>query len=259
MQHAPVLEQLTQVDSTNAELLRRCQTGATQSMAIYALDQSAGRGRNGKTWDAPTRGLYYSQTLCFQGAPRELSGLSLALGIAAIEAVHAAIAGLHQHVATPTLMLKWPNDLWINRRKLGGILIEIAPSASAQKLKQTTIIAGIGINLAGVSGTDRTAERTDLAAHGIALEAQPLANAMLHHWQLAAAMFGAQGFAAFHARWPALDALAGQEVLLSDSAECTWRAAGVNGDGALRLQSSAHGERWLTSGEVSLKLMSALP
>ncbi len=255
MQLAPILERLNCVDSTNAELLRRCQVGATQPMAIHALAQSAGRGRNGKTWDMPARGLYYSQTLFFQGAPRALSGLSLALGIAAIEAVYAAIEGQQQLQPLPTLRLKWPNDLWINQQKLGGILIEIAPNASAQTQAQTTVVAGIGVNLAGAKGADRT----DLAAHGITLQAEVLANAMLEHWQQAAKLFRAQGFVGFHARWQALDALAGQEVRLTDSPEINWRAAGVNLDGALRLQSAAHGERWLTSGEVSLKLMEAPP
>jgi BirA family transcriptional regulator, biotin operon repressor / biotin---[acetyl-CoA-carboxylase] ligase len=253
MPQAPVLEQLNSIDSTNAELLRRCQAGANQPMAIFAQAQSAGRGRNGKTWEAPARGLYYSQTLCFEGPPRVLIGLSLALGIAAIEAIYAAIANQRQLEAMPTLALKWPNDLWINRQKLGGILIEIASNTSALKSKRITVVAGVGINLAGASGVDRT----DLAAHGITLEAKALAGEMLSHWQLAAALFGKQGFAGFHVRWQALDALAGQDVHLTESADTAWRAEGVTLDGALRLQSAAHGERLLSSGEVSLKLMAA--
>jgi BirA family transcriptional regulator, biotin operon repressor / biotin---[acetyl-CoA-carboxylase] ligase len=238
------LEQLASIDSTNAELLRRLQAGVRAPMAIYALAQTAGRGRNGKSWDAPLFGLYYSQTLSLACAPSELAGLSLALGVAAVEAIHAASLPAH----ALAIRLKWPNDLWINGKKLGGILIEIAPSGPNQIANSTTVVAGIGINLAGTSD----AMRTDLAAHGVELAASALAARMLACWQQAAAQFSRAGFADFHSRWNALDALTGKAVSLSDSPEQIWQASGVTDTGALKLHCAQQGERLVASGEVSL-------
>jgi len=240
----PVLEQLVHADSTNAELLRRLRAGNSGLMAIYALTQSAGRGRNGKSWDAPLCGLYYSQTLHFNRAPNALAGLSLALGIAAVEAIHEANASS----VKLDIALKWPNDLWIAARKLGGILIEIAANTHADPCAQTTVVAGIGINLAGAIGTDRT----DLAAHGVALDAPTLAPIILKHWLLAAAAFNRAGFANFSARWAKLDALAGKSVRLSDQSDTIWQAAGVGPDGALMLQGANGQQRSVASGEVTL-------
>ena len=238
------LEQLASIDSTNAELLRRVQAGRREPMAIYALAQTAGRGRNGKSWDAPLLGLYYSQTFRFKCAPSKLAGLSLALGIAAVEAIYAAMLPAH----ALAIRLKWPNDLWINGEKLGGILIEMTPAPSKQSAKSTTVVAGIGVNLAGASD----AMRTDLAAHGVALAASALAPRMLDCWQQAADQFSRKGFADFHSRWNELDALAGKAVSLSDSPEQIWLASGVSDTGALKLHCAQRGERLVASGEVSL-------
>ena len=213
-------------------------------MAIYALTQSAGRGRNGKSWDAPLCGLYYSQTLHFHCTPRALAGLSLALGVAAVDALQEAIS---PQVALK-IRLKWPNDLWINQQKLGGILIEIAPNSASQNSMQTAVVAGIGINLAGAAGEDRT----DLAAHAAELAAETLAPILLEHWQRAALRFSRSGFADFQARWIALDALAGHDVTLSDQPSVIWHAAGVSADGSLLLRGRAGGERLIASGEVTL-------
>jgi len=240
----PVIEQLAKVDSTNAELIRRCGAGKRGAMAIYALVQTAGRGRNGKTWEAPQSGLFFSQTLHFQSAPCTLAGLSLALGVAAVEALQEAIS---PHAALE-ILLKWPNDLWISQQKLAGILLEIAPNLAGQNSGQTTVVAGIGVNLAGAAGDDRT----DLAAHGVSLDAATLAPIMLAHWQCAARRFELAGFANFHTRWAALDALAGQDVTLSDHPGVIWRAEGVGVEGALALRSGEGIERRIGSGEVSL-------
>ena len=239
-----ILEQLAQVDSTNAELLRRLRAGMGGPMAIYALAQTAGRGRNGKSWDAPVRGLYYSQTLQFRCAPKELAGLSLALGIAAVDAIQEAISP----AANLKVMLKWPNDIWISQQKLGGILIELAANSASQNTALTTLVAGIGINLAGADGDDRT----DLAKHGVALEPPTLATILVKHWQQAALRFSSAGFADFQADWAALDALAGHDIALSDSPSVIWHALGVGPDGALLLRGADGHKRLIASGEVSL-------
>lgn len=89
--------------------------------AVIANNQTAGRGRLNHRWDAPPGTALLAS---FVLEPNPL--LSLALGVAAAEACGAGVR------------LKWPNDLLMNGRKVGGILVEVAPSKA---------IAGIGINL----------------------------------------------------------------------------------------------------------------
>ena len=104
-----------EIDSTNAELLRRHATAGVQ--VLLAESQTAGRGRRGRAWASPLAAhLYLSLQRRFDGGVAALSGLSIAVGVAAAEALRAL--GFAQ------VGLKWPNDLLAGDRKLGGILIE---------------------------------------------------------------------------------------------------------------------------------------
>lgn len=121
-------------ESTNLCLLQRVtSTGAT---IVLAEQQTAGRGRRGKTWHSPPcSNLYLSMDWVFASAPDQLTGLSLGVGIKLVE----ALAPLLQQ----PLGLKWPNDLYIDGRKLAGILIESTFDSSGN----TRVIIGIGLNV----------------------------------------------------------------------------------------------------------------
>ncbi|CAN5712116.1 N/A [soil metagenome] len=125
------------VTSTNVLALEAAQQGATGGVWV-ADEQSAGRGRGGHTWHSVAGdGLYVSALV----RPRLPIGralwISLATGLAAQAAV-AASAGLH-------LDIRWPNDLILNGRKCGGILVETAVSPAGALLRYAVI--GVGINL----------------------------------------------------------------------------------------------------------------
>ena len=98
---------------------------------LVAEHQTGGRGRMGRTWTAaPGASLTFSLSLPM--APRDWSGLSLVVGTVLAEALQASSAP----GSAPRIGLKWPNDLWLDGRKLGGILILNLFATQAQRSRQ---------------------------------------------------------------------------------------------------------------------------
>ena len=232
------VEELPQVDSTNSELMRRARLGRTEPVLLVAQHQSAGRGRLGRQWQSQAgESLTFSLGLALQ--PSDWAGMSLAVGVCLADALH------------PDVRLKWPNDLWLADRKLGGILIETASSvAGEQGSAMRYAVIGVGINLAprppdGLS-TPPAALRELLPAvdaPGVLLAvAEPLVRTLQ--------AFQSFGFEPFQVRFNVRDALRDRAVTLSDGRCGT--AHGVNETGAL-LVHTAHGMHAVTSSEVSVR------
>lgn len=229
------VEVLRSIDSSNTELMRRARAGATEPVLLVALEQTAGRGRMGRSWQStPGASLTFSIGLALE--PADWSGLSLAIGVAAAEALH------------PDVRLKWPNDLWVGDRKLAGILVETASIAGS---KARYAIAGIGVNI------EPRAADPSYSTQPVALrELHPSFDAATALVALApgviAAMraFEQEGFAPLQERYAARDALAGRPIRLSDGTEGV--ARGVDGTGALVVHTAA-GLKAVTSSEVSVR------
>ena len=231
------VEVLPQIDSTNTGLMRRAKAGQLDPVLLVAERQTAGRGRLGRDWrsdgaDGDTQAsLTFSLGLPL--APQNWSGLSLAVGVSVAQSLH------------PSLRLKWPNDIWLQDRKLGGILIETGSFGDVRY-----VVIGIGINIAPRDGTGLSTPPAWLG------EVQPAMDAGQSLQHIAAPLvravqtFEAQGFAPFQARFNALDVLAGRAVVCSDGT--TGEAQGVDATGALLVQTAA-GLRKITSAEVSVR------
>lgn len=232
------LECIASVDSTNAELLRRG-TEQTDLSVLIADTQTAGRGRRGRAWHSPPgANLYLSLYRRFTRQPRELGGLSLAVGVACAEALHAL--GYFE------VRLKWPNDLLARGRKLGGVLIELMPASA---------VIGLGLNVRIPVTTADTIDQawTDLATLGATPARNPITAAVLDHVLPALDRFEADGLEPFRQRWEALDAYADQEVRVQDGMELfSGRALGIARDGGLRVH-LPQGERVFHSADVSLR------
>lgn len=118
------------LDSTNTWLLEHKQCGAL----CLAENQSAGRGRQGHQWVSQATGnIYCSYCYCFDELPQDFSLTTLVVGVAICDALEKI--GLQEHG------LKWPNDIYVKNKKLGGILVE-----TAGVLQQ--VVIGIGLNIA---------------------------------------------------------------------------------------------------------------
>lgn len=245
------VEVLPEIDSTNTELMRRARDGRIDPVLLVAERQSAGRGRLGRPWhsaDGPDADGALTFSLGLPLAPHDWSGLSLAVGVSLADSLDAG---------GERLRLKWPNDLWFDERKLGGILIETAwPHRAAAEPGDGAgagaryVVVGVGLNLApraaeGLATPPAWLRELDSGASApqtLRRIAAPLVAAVLR--------FGDAGFAPFAARFAARDALAGREVVLSDGS--TGRAQGVADNGALLVQGEG-GIVPVTSAEISVR------
>ena len=239
------VEVLEEIDSTNTELMRRARVAALDPVLLVAERQTAGRGRLGRGWHSQA-GQSLTFSLGLSLAPRSWSGLSLVVGLSLAEQLHADVR------------LKWPNDLWLMGRKLGGILVETAGHADEREGPRSVVI-GVGINVA------RPAEAALANAPAGPMGAMPPAGLAEVEMGVTAAellprlvpplvrdvqCFVAEGFAPFASRYAARDALRDRELRLSDGT--TGTACGVAEDGALLVQSDGQLRR-VDSAEVSVR------
>jgi BirA family transcriptional regulator, biotin operon repressor / biotin---[acetyl-CoA-carboxylase] ligase len=156
-------------DSTNARAKELAGGGAPGGLVVTAEEQSAGRGRRGRSWFGPAgSSLLYSALLRpFDGDPL----LALAAPIAVCEAA--------EEVAPVRCQVKWPNDVWIEDRKVAGILVEARP-------EESRAVIGIGINVA-VPADDFPPELKEIATSltpteaedGVRAEGAPTVDAVL--------------------------------------------------------------------------------
>ena len=242
-------ELLFEVDSTNTRLLNNPPPPSGKADVCMSELQHAGRGRRGRRWIAPFgAGIALSVAWTFTEGARTLPALSLAVGVAVWRALLRAGA---RGVA-----LKWPNDVWFEDRKIGGVLIELRAEASGP----AHVVIGIGVNVAMPAAARREIEAggVRVAAVADACAATPsrnlLAGAILDELLSMLGQFERDGFAAFRDAWMALDALSGRpaQVLMAETA-VSGTARGVDPEGALLLDTS-DGVRRFVSGEVSLRL-----
>ncbi len=226
------VEILPEIDSTNSELMRRARAGQHEPTLLVAERQTAGRGRMGRVWQSqPGDSLTFSLSLPF--APKDWSGLSLAGGLSLAESLH------------PQVGLKWPNDLWVQERKLGGILVEAASMGG-----RSQVVVGVGLNIRPRPVEGLNTPPTALAEwqpgisapQALARVAAPLIQMLLD--------FETTGFAPLQARFEARDVLKNRRVHTSDGAQGL--ALGVSQSGALRLQTDA-GVLDMHSSEVSVR------
>ena len=209
--------------STNDRARELAAAGAPHGTLVTAAAQSAGRGRQGRTWSAPP-GRALLMSLVLRGAPPLLP---LAGAVAVAEA------------AGDAARIKWPNDVLLDGRKLAGILAEARP-------QEGWAVLGIGVNVAVRPG-DLPPELRDTAAT-LALE-PPAVEETLDRVLTALDRALALDTADLLDAWRARDALRGREI--------TWaggrgRAAGIDGAGRLVVELPGGGRTALEAGEVHL-------
>jgi BirA family biotin operon repressor/biotin-[acetyl-CoA-carboxylase] ligase len=225
--------------STNSLLLAR---GAAHPVLLAADEQSAGRGRRGRRWHSPAgAGVLFSLARPLARPVRELAGLSIVAGLAAVRALRA--------LGATEVGLRWPNDLLVHGAKLGGILVETRAQGAG-----CLAVVGIGVNHLAVRGLG-TRLRRRVAALEQLLRPLPARNTVIgalgRELLAALAAFDAGGFEAFRADWTSLDAYAGQRlrVRLADGRTLAGTSAGVAPDGALQLR-TRRGLRTVRDGRV---------
>ncbi len=239
-----------EIASTNSYLMQQSGPGIGQFHVAVTDNQTAGRGRQGKTWRSPPgSGLCLSMAYTFGRSPGNLPALTLAIGLDMIETLASqGIAGLQ---------LKWPNDLVANDGKLGGILTE----AQIRGQDALTVVTGIGLNIDLGDGLD-LADEGDGALRvvdlkSLAMEVPPaehLAATMINGLRQTFTTFRDSGFEAFAGRWADYDWLRGREISVATArTELSGTGAGIAADGALLLATRGAGTQRVSSGTVVVR------
>jgi BirA family biotin operon repressor/biotin-[acetyl-CoA-carboxylase] ligase len=230
------------IDSTNDEMLRRG-FEKFHGVALFAEQQEGGRGRRGRRWHSPfARNLYLSVGWRYEPTPPELAFLPLAVAVAMAEALESA--------GFPGAMLKWPNDLLLDGRKVGGILAESRRGAG-----DCRVVVGVGINvrMAGDPGAAEIGRPwTDLASRNPEVSRNAVAASVLGGVLVTLEGFADRGFAAFGERWAARDALRGRAVTLYHEGQAlVGRARGLGPRGGLLLDTGEGSPREWFAGEIT--------
>jgi len=234
------------VDSTNAVLMRKAAEGAPHGSCMAAELQTQGKGRRGRAWEAAIGGgLTFSVLWRFNQGISQLSGLSLAVGVALVRAL--------KELGLASAALKWPNDLVHGYRKMGGILIELQGEA----LGPAAAVIGIGINIALNAATkDRIDQAvTDLTvAFGEAPPRNAVFIGVLAHLHDVLSEFERSGFPALREEWQEAHAYQGRAVslFLPSGSQERGEVQGVADDGALLVRTPTGVQRF-ASGEISLR------
>ncbi|MDU3077133.1 MAG: bifunctional biotin--[acetyl-CoA-carboxylase] ligase/biotin operon repressor BirA, partial [Mixta calida] len=215
------------IDSTNQYLLERMNTLQTGD-ACVAEYQQAGRGRRGRQWFSPFgANLYLSMYWRLDQGPAAAMGLSLVIGI--------VIAEVLQQLGAEDVRVKWPNDLYLNDRKLAGILVEMTGKTG----DAAQIVFGAGINLAMRSPDANVVNQgwINLQEAGIAINRNELVSVLVNQLRRSLKEFEREGLTPFISRWQRLDNFINRPVkLLIGEREVLGIARGIDPQGGLLLE-----------------------
>lgn len=231
------------IDSTNQYMmaqLDRWQKGE----CLLAESQTAGRGRRGRQWHSPFGSQFImSMYWRLDDGPSAAMGLSLAIGVAVVQALESA--------GYQDLSLKWPNDIYMARRKLAGILVEM--SAAVGGICHLVIGVGVNLNLpdAVISQLDQPCAH--LAEQPVVVERNQLSATIIQTLRDALSLFEQQGLSAFLTEWNRLDIFMQQPVkVLLGNHVIHGRYCGIDGQGNMLLQDH-EGMHKFVGGEISLR------
>lgn len=245
------LDVVWSVGSTNTALLSRENPPNGASEVMLAEYQTAGRGRRGRAWLAPPGGaICLSLSWTFRDVPADLAALSLVIGVCELRAL--------RKLGVAHAKLKWPNDVLVDERKLGGILIELRAESSGP----ACVVIGIGLNVAlGAPLLAKIAETgiaaTDLVAAGLEqVSRNAIAGAVVESCIRGLLDFEREGLRPFIDDWREADALRGRMVDVKGPTGEVERglARGVDLHGALLVETPEGALKKFVSGDVSVRV-----
>ncbi len=231
------------LNSTNDLAKELAVQGAPEGALVVAETQTGGRGRLGREWNSPPGvGLYVSLVLRPMLPPMELPQITLTTAVAVVRAVR-RVAGLAPGI-------KWPNDLLINDKKLGGILTEM--ETESDRIRHVVVGLGLNVNNSGFP-PELAATATSLTlAVGGAYSRVHLLQAWLEEFEALYDRFLHQGFPEILEEWKGYTVTLGRPVTVRQGPrEISGQALDVAPDGALLLQTASGEMVRVTSGEIT--------
>lgn len=232
-----------EIPSTNGFMLSHA--GELKSGDLCVAEyQSAGRGRRGRAWVSPYgQHLYFSQFWSFSQGMAQAMGLSLVVACSVIEVL--------KSFGVENVGVKWPNDIYLNFKKLAGILIEMSGQADSE----CQLIIGIGINMAMSQEQGKSIDQPWSDLSGLANMPNKTDLVIRLHKQLKKdiQLFEREGLAAFKARWQQADLYHGKDIrLLMGENHVNGICRGIDEQGAVLLE-TAEGVQAYVGGEISLR------
>jgi len=233
--------------STNTEMKKRIANNRedlANGDVVLAEVQTAGRGRHGRSWLAPVGGsLTFSMYWSFPDGYQSMAGLSLLVGLAVCEGL--------KPFGIDDAQLKWPNDIYLQGKKLAGVLIEVEGQIGAT----THSVIGVGLNVCMPDGQyDVGQPYSDLSSFlGHTPDRNALAGSIIQSLWKMLPEFTQTGFGPFTPHWEALDLYADKRIVLQmGDKRFSGIDRGVDASGALLVETQ-DGITRFHGGEVSLR------
>jgi BirA family biotin operon repressor/biotin-[acetyl-CoA-carboxylase] ligase len=232
------------VTSTMDVARQLAQLGARDRTAVYAVEQTAGRGRGGRSWEAPAgTAVFCTLILSPPVPPDRLSTLPLISGGAVAEAI--------EHVSGCDARLKWPNDVWLGTdldyAKVAGVLV----TSSLRGNAIDHVLVGIGINVLAESSELPPGATSLLAATRVVATPIEVFNALLARFDGAYADFVATNGRPALIGWRNRAALLGETVTVEDNnRSLTGVFTDIDEDGGLLIEVPGHGPRKVVAGDL---------
>ncbi|MCK8047302.1 bifunctional biotin--[acetyl-CoA-carboxylase] ligase/biotin operon repressor BirA [Shewanella sp. 1CM18E] len=232
-----------EIPSTNAFILKHAEDLVSGDICV-AEYQSAGRGRRGRVWVSPYGcHLYFSMYWQFPQGMAQAMGLSLV--------VACSIVTVLEKLGVKEVGVKWPNDIYLESKKLAGVLIEM----NGQTDSECNLVIGIGLNMA--MGEQHAAQIdqpwSDLTGQQTMPDKTELLVLLQKQLHQDLTLFQGSGLTAFTGRWAAADLFEGQAVkLLMGQDEVHGICRGIDDQGAILLETDA-GVQSFIGGEISLR------
>jgi len=240
------VEVLLECVSTNQYLLDKVEDGCLENYLLLAELQTAGRGRRGRQWISPfASNIYMSLSWGLAISISQMAGLSLVVAI--------SIAVAMRNHGIENIKLKWPNDVYVDGRKLAGILLELRGESNSP----CRAVMGIGINVnmpqqAGDCIDQLWVDMKSLL--GASVNRNKVIGSVLNELIPNLKLFEDKGFIAFIERWKEFDLLENKVVDISGHASLTSGIArSVDSQGALVVEFEKKTHH-IYSGEVSIRL-----
>lgn len=232
-----------EINSTNSFMLGHHEELKSGDLCITEY-QSAGRGRRGRQWISPyAHHLYASMYWQFDQPPSKAMGLSLVIACAIVKAL--------SQLNVSGLGLKWPNDIYLDGKKLAGILIEMAPTQQ----DQTKLVIGFGINMNMSLSQGELIDQpwSDLSSLNAVPDKTDLLICLHEQLKQDILTFDKYGLAPFVSQWAEYDLFANKPIkLIMTPNEIVGLCKGIDEQGAVLIE-TAQGTKAYIGGEISLR------
>ncbi len=234
------------VTSTNELAMQKAVSGNSGYICV-AEQQTSGRGRRGRHWVSPFGcNIYLSMVWEFTGGAAALEGLSLAVGVAVVDAL--------SKIGVKGLQLKWPNDVLHDGKKLAGILLEMTGDAAGT----CQVVVGVGLNITMPDASQAQIDQPWVGLSSVVAERvsrNEVLSLLLNELVPLLDDFEMHGFNKYRSQWQSLDAFQNKKVVVKLGAdEIEGVSRGVDVSGALIVDTS-EGARRFNGGEVSLRVV----